>query len=908
MASFTDQISQFNPYIQELPVQEMVQVGMQKQAQYNQGVQKIQNSIDRVAGMSVSRPVDKQYLESKLNELGSKLKTVAAGDFSNQQLVNSVGGMANQIGKDPFVSAAVYSSANDANELKKMEEDEKSGKLTPQARFFYELKRSSYLNNPNLKDESGKPITFSGKYNRSWDLDKNIIDAVNAVGERKYDAKQIFKTDPVTGAILYNTKTIKNPKTGQVEQVQGAPILSEYATREIKEGKFSENISAAISSVLSRPEAQQELTMRGVYTYRGYDNINDFISEYEKEKKQGISLLESKKLELMSKVLLETDPDKKEQLKKLVDSTESQISNLAKYEDPRIRQAMASKNLDAYKAMVYTQSQKNNWMQAYVTESNTIDYVESAPWQAHRQKIKDERDWWKDQQTVSQGWSKIDIDREGLNIKKLEWANDPNNPNAPTNQARPYEKGTVPQELYNNWISTGAETSDKYDASKKQFVIDYMKAVNYANGKTLTDDEIARAAYQYEKDRPGYFERQFTIAKSDVQKHPTNSAFSNLITALPNVNNLKKDVENFSREVDELNNDPVVTAALRGGKISDIEKKFKSFEMTLPSTLVSDPNKKITFTPTDQINLILAKNGSTDQQRSRAEAAIKAKFNGINSDILLSGLAINSRSDNNIKNALGVMSDYRTTLSNEVLSAKENVLKEKMKGNSPVAFELFSTNAKPNEKESTIERLKTVLGDKGVSDDDVSKFVAFYSGTAANKDAYTVNIGVNRGGALGGDSKLSLDLYDKDGLVKSLIVSKTDAEYIKGATLNIPSPVSDAVKRVNWNIKTSSTNSATSDPNNPNAYKGAFYQSDNFYSLNRPNLLGADIKVNNLGQPNVYFYVKDKDGNVKAAPFKASPSDILPTGFSSIDAADTFIKKINKGSEIDNILKNANIK
>lgn len=91
MASFTDQISQFNPYIQELPVQQMAQVGMAKQAQYNQGVQKIQNQIDRVAGIEFVKDSHKAMLQSKLNELGSRLKTVAAGDFSNQQLVNSVG-------------------------------------------------------------------------------------------------------------------------------------------------------------------------------------------------------------------------------------------------------------------------------------------------------------------------------------------------------------------------------------------------------------------------------------------------------------------------------------------------------------------------------------------------------------------------------------------------------------------------------------------------------------------------------------------------------------------------------------------------------------------------------------------------------------------------------------------------
>ena len=53
MASFTDKISKFNPFIAELPAQEMVQVGMAKQAQYNQGVQKIQGYINNIAGMDV---------------------------------------------------------------------------------------------------------------------------------------------------------------------------------------------------------------------------------------------------------------------------------------------------------------------------------------------------------------------------------------------------------------------------------------------------------------------------------------------------------------------------------------------------------------------------------------------------------------------------------------------------------------------------------------------------------------------------------------------------------------------------------------------------------------------------------------------------------------------------------------
>ena len=44
MASFSDSISTYNPYISEIPVDLMAKVGMAKQQQYEQGIQKIQKN------------------------------------------------------------------------------------------------------------------------------------------------------------------------------------------------------------------------------------------------------------------------------------------------------------------------------------------------------------------------------------------------------------------------------------------------------------------------------------------------------------------------------------------------------------------------------------------------------------------------------------------------------------------------------------------------------------------------------------------------------------------------------------------------------------------------------------------------------------------------------------------------
>ena len=121
MASFKDIIPQFTPYIQQLPVEDMVQVGMHKQQLYDQGVQKIQSQIDNIAGLDIIHDSDRAYLQSKLDELTSNLRGVAAGDFSDQNLVNSVSGMTSQLIKDKNIQNAVASTAKFRKENTRME-------------------------------------------------------------------------------------------------------------------------------------------------------------------------------------------------------------------------------------------------------------------------------------------------------------------------------------------------------------------------------------------------------------------------------------------------------------------------------------------------------------------------------------------------------------------------------------------------------------------------------------------------------------------------------------------------------------------------------------------------------------------------------------------------------------------
>ena len=254
MASYTDIAPQFTPYINQLSSDAMVQVGMYKQQQYDQGVQKIQSSIDNIAGMDVLRSTDKEYLQSKLNELGNNLKTVAAGDFSNQQLVNSVGGMATSIVKDPRVQTAVSSTQRARSEMATANNLYKEGKSSLRNVNYLSDKVNQYANST----DPDQP--FTGKYINYIDLNKKFMDVADnlkkSAPERSVD--QPYKSD-AQGNTIYYTKDKKgnvisasiDPKSG------GAPEPDITMKRFDIKGVSAQSMYEALKGELTADDMEQ---------------------------------------------------------------------------------------------------------------------------------------------------------------------------------------------------------------------------------------------------------------------------------------------------------------------------------------------------------------------------------------------------------------------------------------------------------------------------------------------------------------------------------------------------------------------------------------------------------------------------------------------------------------------------
>jgi hypothetical protein len=245
MASFTDAISQFNPYVQQLPVEAMLKVGTYKQQKYDEGVQKIQSQIDRIAGLDVIRDVDKQYLQSKLNELGGKLKTVAAGDFSNFQLVNSVGGMATQIGKDSNVQNAVSSTAWYRKQAAEMEKAISEGKSSQSNIWDFTQQADDWMYSDDLNK------SFRGRYTQFTDVKKKAMNAIKALHPKlqQYDVPFVINDD------------------GSVDTRQIADAMKRYKIEGIDESQIKQAIVASLDQ-----NDLNQLSIDGRYQFKGVDS------------------------------------------------------------------------------------------------------------------------------------------------------------------------------------------------------------------------------------------------------------------------------------------------------------------------------------------------------------------------------------------------------------------------------------------------------------------------------------------------------------------------------------------------------------------------------------------------------------------------------------------------------------
>lgn len=276
MANFAENPNRrYNDYV-GMPVDTYAAVGMYKQGMYEQGIQQIQTALSTVAGLEIARDVDKNYLNSKVSEVTSKINNIGGGDWSNKNLVSKATGIATTVAKDQYVQDAVYSTAEYKNRLETLKKvREKGDNYSPQNEWDYLNDVNAWMSDPAV----GKKLGHK-EYANYVDLNETAL---------KY-----FKDKHP------NTIVRQNPVTGEM----AAYVLNEGKETYISATDVQNEFRAMVSS---DPKLSNQLRINTQFNLQGQDPTK-YFGRLDSAYKKNIQDLSKKKEELIKEKSTITDP------------------------------------------------------------------------------------------------------------------------------------------------------------------------------------------------------------------------------------------------------------------------------------------------------------------------------------------------------------------------------------------------------------------------------------------------------------------------------------------------------------------------------------------------------------------------------------------------------------------------
>jgi len=841
MASFTDAISTFNPYVSQLPViEEMSKVGMERQAKYDQGIQKIQGQIDNVAGMDIIKDVDRANLQSKLNQLGSDLKKVAASDFSNFQLVNSVGGMASQIIKDPTIQNAVSATANYRKQVKDMEAARKAGKSDKNNEEYFLNDANKWLTSSKVGE------SFSGSYMEHIDVMKLVRDSIKDAGLDATHIENLYETDARGKLVI-----------GQ----DGHPIPSKYMVTEDVETN-APKVKAIVENLLSQGSVQQQIKIDGwantryipvESVYRTFENdFNVRDAECTQRLLQLQAFADSNSLTVDQKQAIINEQNN---IKRTIQSNDQKLQGLRK---------QATESPEQFKQEYYEDNYKNNllslatnkvkkenkesplrkqinWEENFAFDQNKENFnrvmqrdASARGWAANR--IAEE----KNKRDAAQFDVEFPIDPvTGLRTKLDTTAAGKKRlaVNTTTNSEINSENPGAPIDAISSYSEGTSGLQVKAQAQGIELIHTYLNKLSGGvnkNGKPYSREDTKIAIQTYAKANGeteyGYITRFAGDIKnkSESQNIPLSAADKALIN---NMNKLNHDVINRLAVTEQIYDD---VKRETGYDIKKVQKQYST------EYLKNRRNEMVAITPEDKVDLgILWENSGA--RSDAAEKRLREKF-GSNSDMF------NLFKDNGFN-----YRQYQALGTDKNFQKAQKLLGEKFKKVNVVSDNFSSTlmggDDELKEAKARIAPLFNVSRIKEEDQVEIKKILAAPGGGMITYDA-------RRPIAEGQPWTGTIFITDTNGKTHSADVNQANLEIITGRKFN--AYVEDGLRaRANYSDY-GSTNLGTY-VTDPNAYQSAAIDSGRFESLNGTDYTAkADIQpVPGVGL-SLQIYAKDK--------------------------------------------------
>lgn len=355
MASFTDELVQFNPYVSQIP-ESYHQVGLMKQARYEEGVQRVQGFIDSVAGLEVMKEGHRDYINHRVTDLTTNLNRLASNtDFSNQSFINQIGGYASKIASDPIVQNAVASTLKHKKNLQYIEDERKKGVYTTENEWDYNKQLSTWLSDGDLRS------SFTGTYS-------NVVDVMG-------EFYKAFKEAHPSSNLTQDAFRVND---------EGKIVVNEAMEELASEGISPQTVQSIANTVFNRPDVKNQLRISGQYAYRGYDQQ---------------SLAESVRDQYKSMIKQTNDQIEDLRLKMTVDKTidgvavTRQIDQLKQagsriVEDYKSYASLIATNPEAAKAALYQNNLASNLMKSFSWTKESSKVVDNPLYKAQLDMLK----------------------------------------------------------------------------------------------------------------------------------------------------------------------------------------------------------------------------------------------------------------------------------------------------------------------------------------------------------------------------------------------------------------------------------------------------------------------------------------------------------------------------------------
>lgn len=234
----------YKEYVPQNPIDLMTQVGVQKEGELQLGIQKVNSYFSQIAGLDVARDVDKQHIEQRLGDLKQGITKNLSGDFSDQRIINQIGGAASTIYKDPTVQNAVINTAAVRKESANSEELKKAGKGSMANEWDLNKDIQSYISSTEPRAQ------FRGKARAYSDFNKRALEGFKALTADETITDEAF---------------VKNAD-GSFKVENGNFVLADTTIRKKLAGVTPERVQGMLMTYLT-PEDWQQIATDGRYNY-----------------------------------------------------------------------------------------------------------------------------------------------------------------------------------------------------------------------------------------------------------------------------------------------------------------------------------------------------------------------------------------------------------------------------------------------------------------------------------------------------------------------------------------------------------------------------------------------------------------------------------------------------------------